>query len=573
MLRSPTARPRPERSVTADAGDLPAWPSSSAPHAPDWGAWVRSRGSGLGLSVARTEEIVSLITRLAHAGEHAGPVLEALAAASWAGEARFPPALGSARGRLAAWIWALPLAAAGQPAPAAEAAAFGRLVALASGAGGLALARTPDDGGPDLGAPDARAVLVHAGVLGTIVTAGRVVGPIRVLQLRAALGSPTAQRRLEAAAQPVLDALPTDDPLVAAVVAGWTHALATLRFQALAALARPDPWRDGPPAAQLVADRAAAVDALLITPNAEASWEHQRWGLADDPTALVGHDYIRATVLRALAAAGHPGATDRLGALVAGLPAAPLRYYGPWPRLPPDADSLGLFLLCARETDAARPSQIDAWLSVVRPSLRPDGVLPTWLTEGPNGPTTPEPRWAWGGDDCGASRTVAVTGLLAWDATEWCDVAARNLDSILADPGSAPFYYDAAWAAALLQQLAARPELAALPAPLRARLRRRVRRDAEQAAETQGSDGGWGDPQTTAARLPLLRELPDQEVAVARGLRYLSEHQRPDGTWGASPFFLTIGKPPFPVHPHRGPELTTALCLLGIARTMSTPRS
>ncbi len=562
--------------MSAAAGDLPAWPTTSAPDAPPWGAWVRSRSSGLGLSASRAAQLAQVLAALAQADDDTGAVLRILADSPALGEARFPPPLPTARARLAAWCWSLPLVSAGRDPAWEDARAFAFLVAMTASLGRLALARTPEDAGPDLTDPDVSMVLGLAGPSARIAAAGRVIGPVRVLHLRGALGAPAAQRALEAEAAPRWAALPATDPLVARLRAGWDHAMATLRFQALAALARADPWARGVPADLLARDRAAAIDALHATPDAAASWEHQRWGLANDPTPLVGNDYVRATVLRALHAAGAPDARDRLATLVASRPAATLRYYGAWDRLPPDADSLGLFLLCARDTGAARPAQVAAWLSVVRPSLRADGLLPTWLTEGPGGPTTPEPRWDWGGDDCTASRTVAVTGLLAWDAAAWLDVVEPNLSSILDDHDSGlggSFYYDPAWATALLQQLAERPEVAALSVPLRARLLERVQRSARLAARRQGADGGWGDPQTTAATAPLLSLLPGQEVAILRALRYLSEHQRPDGTWGASPFFLTIGKPPYSVHPHRGPELTTALCLLGMARTLPVARS
>ena len=125
--------------------------------------------------------------------------------------------------------------------------------------------------------------------------------------------------------------------------------------------------------------------------------EHQRWGLAGDPQPLIGRDYIQAVILQQLAQIGVRTARPRLRAILERLPAAPLRYYGDWDRLPPDCDSLGLFLTLATQLGGVAPAKVAAWLSVLRPSLREDGHIPTWLIQGLDGPTTPEPRWSWAG--------------------------------------------------------------------------------------------------------------------------------------------------------------------------------
>ena len=79
-------------------------------------------------------------------------------------------------------------------------------------------------------------------------------------------------------------------------------------------------------------------------------------------------------------------ARPRLRALLARLPAAPLRYYGDWDRLPPDCDSLGLFLTLAAQLGGVAPAKVAAWLSVLRPSLREGGHTPPRLSPGPGGP-------------------------------------------------------------------------------------------------------------------------------------------------------------------------------------------
>ena len=91
-----------------------------------------------------------------------------------------------------------------------------------------------------------------------------------------------------------------------------------------------------------------------------------------------------------------------------------------------------------------------------------------------------------------------------------------------------------------------------------------VRARVDAALRQQGADGGWGGPQATALTLQLVCGRGASRLAVLRALRYLSERQRPDGSWGPEPLFWTLGKAPLPTHPHEGPELTTSLCAAGL---------
>jgi hypothetical protein len=407
-----------------------------------------------------------------------------------------------------------------------------------------------------------------------LTSAGRVRGPLRILELRAGLGAREGQAALQETWAALRAPVP-DGSFAQSLDEGHAFLLSALRFTSLAALARPaSPWAAGVhgPVADAIEKGRAHLAGAGGFPG---SWEHQRWGLADDARPLVGRAYIQATILGCLRDAGDPDAEERLAQLVAALPAAPLRYYEAWDRLPPDADSLGLFLLVDAESGGATDSQRAAWRAPLRPSLRPDGTAPTWLTEGPHGPTTPEPRWTWGGDDCSASRTMLLRGLIAQGRPGDMPLVHHNLHGILSghargEHGS--FYYELPWARVLLQRLQVQAGASVLPDELRAALDGTLEEAREQVAREQRSDGGWGSPLRTAMNLEVLSGGTPPGLALERGLRYLCDTQGPDGSWASEPFFLTIGKPPYPEHPHGGPELTTALCLSAAARALRSLR-
>lgn len=408
-----------------------------------------------------------------------------------------------------------------------------------------------------------------------LATAGQIRGGPRTLQARFALVDAGVLDAAGAVLQPLSDC----DASAALAQALHKHLRSLSQHVRLRALfagrSGQDPWADPSQAGAVLADaRAKAIRWLLAEPTFRRSWEDQQWGLAEDPQPLVGKDYILGTIWRALHAAGVPQARPALRDWLRGLGTAPLRYYGPWDRIPPDCDSLGLALQVAALLQAPR-ERAHGWLSVLRPSLGPNGAIPVWLERGPGGqPTCPEPQWAWGGDQCAASRTMAVLGLVGWDPMGWRDVLDPNLDQLLAAGPDASFYYEPWWAdlftSRLCQALArALPDHPTLPG-----FQQRVRQAVAQALSTQAADGGWGSPQRTAARLCLLGENGHQGLDLQRGARYLVERQGPDGAWPPEPYFVTLGRPPLPTHLHGGPGLTTALCLQGLAAASpASPRA
>ncbi len=246
--------------------------------------------------------------------------------------------------------------------------------------------------------------------------AGRPDEETRLLELKALLARPAARAHLGATfraylddaraglADPALAAL--TDELLDGLEACWRFVDGQAAFLALALPLRA--WR-GWSLEVLEEDAGVAAEYLALDPLFRRTWEHQRWGLAGDPAPLVGHHYVRGFLLQTLHEAGEDR-TEGVRALLNELPAAPLRYYEaggrPWRRLPPDADSLGLFLQLAAAFGAPE-HKVRVWLAPLRPSLR-DGVIPTWLYQGPDGPNTDEPRWAWGGDDCRTRRRCSI---------------------------------------------------------------------------------------------------------------------------------------------------------------------
>ena len=350
-----------------------------------------------------------------------------------------------------------------------------------------------------------------------------------------------------------------------ALSASWRTVHSTALFRRLAASALASSW--SPDVLQRDADAAAAW--LLDEPEFRRAWEVQRWGVADHPGTLVGNQYIRGLILSALHEAGYDQ-TERALALLAELPLdEPPRYYGDWRGIPPDADSLGLFLALGARFGGLTDAQVARWLASLRASLDEDGGIRTWLYRSPDGPTTDNPEQRWVGDDCPAVRLLALTGLVDWGAARDIDWAAdwgidiqENTEAAVErlDDG---LYYGERYGHLLLARLASACERA--DSPLAIPLREQSRAFAAAITDAQALDGGWGSPQDTAFALETLALFGDDPVALLRGLRYLSERQYPDGSWQMDDFFIMPAKPPTPHVHYRSAEVTTALCLRALA--------
>lgn len=330
----------------------------------------------------------------------------------------------------------------------------------------------------------------------------------------------------------------------------------------------------GPP---VLSDRALTGDAetdvrVAVTFLSDSapwseSWEVQRFGIFGSEHQPVSQWFVRGMILRALLEMGHDvrGEARRL---LSEIPSGELRYYGPWPDIPPDADDLGLMLELAARTGSA-PDHPETWIVLLWANLDERGVAPTWFSRDAAGrPTTPSDR-SWRGDDCNAVRLNLLCGLLAFDAARFDDVIQANATRILecsaADGVGGVYYYDPYYAALaflrferLYCERAVSRSLSAPLAVTAAAIRARIVR-------SQRLDGGWGSPQRTAFCLQgyaINAEAPADErdtLLLQRGLRYLGEHQLVDGSWPAEPFYLIPVKRDREGQ-HQGRALTTAFC-------------
>jgi hypothetical protein len=368
------------------------------------------------------------------------------------------------------------------------------------------------------------------------------------------------------------ESLPPDHEHLAIELLGeiddaFSRHLARLRFlgMALSYVGRGPCW--APASARRALD--AALEVLRSTATWPGSWEVRR-GFAHEPGTLVGSWFIRGFILRALDAIGEPVGGAIRDLLDEGDPSG-LRWYGAWRGIPPDSDSLGLALDLATRVDDYPRERIDGWIEPLLASLPGSRLTPTWLTLGPDGPTY-DGRITYQGNECTTVRLALTLGLLRHDPARFADLVEVNLADAIERCGpdglSGVFFYDAALTDLLFLRVA---DEAAATIPTRALRQGLARaRDAVIARirTCQRLDGGWGTPQRTALRLSGLSLSGGRSADVARALRYLDETQRPDGTWAPEPFYLMPGKTGAAAW-HQGPELTTAICALGIAKALA----
>lgn len=417
--------------------------------------------------------------------------------------------------------------------------------------------------------------------------AGRLDTVRRELEVQAVLGSapvrPRVRREWEATGVRLRASVPEGSGLLGLLSAmqdHFDHLESVLRFRALAALV--------PGAAtrwtveQTDRDLAAARDHVGEEPRFVRSWEFQRWGITDTGEPVYGRWFVRGLVLLALDEAGFPR-LEELEALLAGIPPGGLRWYGAWKGIPPDADSLGLMLQVAArlrnadlrgeregdpETLRDREERVSSWLSWMEASLLPGETLPVWFTTPPPGREQETVDWTFPGDDCTAVRLMCLQGLLAWGPGRHRRLLERNTTRILegfeGDTGGAAFYYRPPWTRGQLLRFA-RAYLGRGGAQAM-RMRKVVARVVRAVRAEQRLDGGWGSPLATAGHLEVLAFHGGPRMALWRGLRYLSETQRPDGSWPLEDLYLMPGKTPDRVAWYRGTELGTALCMRAMAQ-------
>lgn len=363
---------------------------------------------------------------------------------------------------------------------------------------------------------------------GELIAAGADNLPDRA-RVRRWLDSPEG-RAAERAARSRLSALATTDDsaleeLVSGVHAGHRHLDGVQRFGALLAGTVPDPADD------FGGDAQAGAAWLLEPGRIEAVSETQRWPPAGDQP-LREHRWLAAH-LRLLLHLGGLDQSDQLAVLFDALPAEPPRWYEGWTGIPPDADSLGLWLRVAGVLGRRDDRRLQRWLAPLRalPTRPPPG---TWLL--PEG----EPP-AWGGDRCGGVQAALALGLCSARVEGWSD----RVQAILDNPAPAWHYPEAvaqAWLAEAALAAGRTPPLPSLE----------VGRDA--------------DPLALAMAVPVLVDGGAPASEVRAGLRALARLQRPDGSWPASPYFLIPGKPPRRADRFLSTEVSTAACVRAMMR-------
>lgn len=356
---------------------------------------------------------------------------------------------------------------------------------------------------------------------------------------------------------------------VAPILEGLGARMGALRaemiFRGAALEAVPPRASAGAALRQALAD---AADALWADETFAEAWEVQRRGVGSFSGPLVGQRFPRALILSQLLP--DPRAVSGASALLRGSPPV-LRYYDDFDAIPPDADSLGVMLGLAASTPDPPRARIEGWLAMLAASAPRGQPAPTWLTQGPAGPTSSHPQVRWGGDACAAVRLALVCGLLAWDGPGHRDAVDANLRAALpVDSGGAPrlgdcFHYRRDFALHLL--FAAREALqsAGWAGDGAAAVEQVAAREARDLIASQRLDGGWGDVQASALILGGLARGWAEAGILRRGARFVVARQRGDGAWDAEPLWITFGGRGATVR-HRSRLLTTALVVGALRR-------
>lgn len=83
----------------------------------------------------------------------------------------------------------------------------------------------------------------------------------------------------------------------------------------------------------------------------------------------------------------------------------------------------------------------------------------------------------------------------------------------------------------------------------------------ERVISSQGADGSWGNALLTALAVCTLLNFANRGPGLERGIEYLMQIQRQDGSWEKIAMFL--GREPY----YGSEDLTTALCVQALQRT------
>lgn len=315
-------------------------------------------------------------------------------------------------------------------------------------------------------------------------------------------------------------------------------------------------------AADTLAQATAMAEGYLRSEQAmRESREVQRTGVLGDDEVVApafGPGLIVEVLCR-----HHPDAAEQIGVIFDAAAGTGFRYYE-HPRIPPDADDLGLLLRLHRHSgdQAAHRRLLATPLRWLQANVLPSGRIPCWFTKGVDGLADAEPVVLWG-NACATVEANVLLGLITYDDPDLAPLVERAarawLDRWLAGGlGATSIYVDhyALWAASeLLAALGSRPAWSSLE-PKIARARRSL--SARVAREIGAADLS---PQTAALLALAGRKAhpPWPSPLVARCITVLLKTQRCDGSWPAEPLFVTPGRGGQPTW-YASAAVTTAFC-------------
>jgi hypothetical protein len=299
-----------------------------------------------------------------------------------------------------------------------------------------------------------------------------------------------------------------------------------------------------PPPHDPAADLRAALAWLRRPGRIALAAEAQAFGVAGSGP-LRESRWMQAFVRLHLDEAGAPGQRPALRRIAEAAGAAPLRWYHGWAGIPPDADSLGVYLRVAARClprDDPRPA---TWLSALREAVPQGTPTPTWLCA--PGEAAPP----WGGPRCTAVLAACTRGLLAWDPAGLRPWICANIDELasVADVGAGAWHYPPDWARGWWARLCAEAAASGLPAPP-------PPPPGQAAAAAEAGAGAAEVAVLLSGELAGPAPLPARAIgpggntatnaAVRAAVRALARAQLPDGSWPASPVFIIPAKPPQP---------------------------
>lgn len=319
---------------------------------------------------------------------------------------------------------------------------------------------------------------------------------------------------------------------------------------------------------------AMAVEALVDDPELRESWDVQRWGGFFE-TPCKARLFPMGLCALALSAAS-VDIRQRVRDVLAFRRVDGFAYFEDFPKIPPDADDLGLALqLAASLPPDPKLAQSLEWpVELFVRNVGADGSIPVWLERDLREAISGDaPRWL--GSRCLAAAANAVVGLVEANirlAPQFLDRVVGWLFSTWQAEGMrAVFFYGLPYTRFILLRLAeiVAPKLEIDSVKNVTTLVRDDLRAAIMAARRD--DGSIGGILASACHLAGMTCGRDQRFDPWPTLSYLMTRQRPDGFWPSEPLYLTLGKDNT-VAAHEARSLTTALCLYALARARKNLR-